>query len=152
MSEALPPIEDLVPHRGAMLLLDGVAAADAAGIEAHATVRAGAWYLDERGAMPAWIGIELMAQAVAAFAGLEGRRSGRPPRPGMLLGTRAYRAHAPSFPPGERLRISAKLAEADESGFGTYECAIHGAAGPLAEATLKVFAPADLRGYIESRP
>ena len=151
MSAGYPPIEELLPHRGVMLLLDGVSAADAGGIEAHATVRAGAWYVDEHGAMPAWIGIELMAQAVAAFAGLEGRRRGEAPRPGVLLGARAYRTRAGSFPRGERLRISAKISDADESGFGTYACAIHGAAGPLAEATLKVFAPPDFRAFIESR-
>lgn len=135
-----------------MLLLDEVSAAGPAGLEAHATVRPGAWYLDERDAMPAWIGIELMAQAVAAFAGMEGQRQGRSPRPGVLLGTRAYRARAGSFPGGERLRITARLSDADESGFGTYDCAIHGGAGPLAEATLKVFAPADFQAFIESAP
>ena len=150
MSAGFPPIEDLIPHRGVMRLLDGISAAEPGSIEAHMTVPADAWYLDERGAMPAWIGIELMAQAIAALAGLEGRRSGRSPRPGVLLGTRAFRAMAGSFPRGERLRITARVSDADESGFGTYTCAIQGAAGPLAEATLKVFAPRDFRAFIES--
>jgi predicted hotdog family 3-hydroxylacyl-ACP dehydratase len=152
LSERFPPIDDLIPHRGVMRLLDGVSAADATSIEALATVPAEAWYLDERGAMPAWIGIELMAQAIAALAGLEGRRQGRPPRPGVLLGTRAYRAKAGSFPRGERLRISVRLSDADESGFGAYACEIRGAAGPLAEATLKVFAPPDFAAFIQSAP
>jgi predicted hotdog family 3-hydroxylacyl-ACP dehydratase len=148
---ALPPIEELVPHRGAMLLLESVSAAGEASIEAHATVRAGAWYLDADGAMPSWIGIELMAQAAAALAGLNGKKTtGVPPRPGVLLGTRAYRAAAGSFPQGARLLVSARLAQADESGFAAYDCAIRGPDGTLAEATLKVFAPADFGAFIQS--
>src|SRR5256885_1977578 len=54
------PIEDFVPHRGAMLLLREVLACDGDSITVGATVPRAAWYLDEHGAMPAWIGLELM--------------------------------------------------------------------------------------------
>lgn len=147
---SFPPIEELLPHRGIMLWLQGVTAADETAIEAHAAVPAEAWYLDAHGGMPAWIGIELMAQAIAAHAGLQGRRLGKPARPGVLLGTRAYRADSPSFPAGERLLVSARLSGADESGFGAYDCSIRGPAGPLASATLKIFAPADFEAFLES--
>jgi len=147
---AFPPIEALVPHRGAMLMLESVRSADETGIEASAAVPASAWYLDEDGSMPSWIGLELMAQAAAALAGLNGKKASRPPRPGVLLGTRAYRASVARFPRGARLVIAARLADADESGFATYDCAIRGPDGTLAEATLKVLAPADFGAFIQS--
>ena len=147
---SFPPIEELLPHRGIMLWLQGVTAAEDTGIEAHATVPAEAWYLDADGAMPAWMGIELMAQAIAAHAGLRGRRLGKPARPGVLLGTRSYRADSPSFPAGARLLVSARIASADESGFGAYECSIRGPAGTLASATLKIFAPEDFEAFLQS--
>jgi predicted hotdog family 3-hydroxylacyl-ACP dehydratase len=150
LNKALPPIEDLVPHRGIMLWLDGVSAGDETAIEAHATVPAAAWYLDARGAMPAWIGIELMAQAVAAHVGLRGWLAGTPPKPGVLLGSRAYRASASSVAGGTRLQVSARSAYADESGFGAYDCAIRSSAGSLAEATLKVYEPADFGAFLKS--
>jgi predicted hotdog family 3-hydroxylacyl-ACP dehydratase len=100
--------------------------------------------------MPSWIGLELMAQACAAVAGLSGKKSDQPPRPGVLLGTRSYRASVARFPRGARLVVAARLAEADESGFATYHCAIRGPAGTLAEATLKVLAPADFGAFIQS--
>jgi predicted hotdog family 3-hydroxylacyl-ACP dehydratase len=145
-----PPIEALVPHRGAMLMLESVRSADEAGIEANAAVPASAWYLDEDGSMPAWIGLELMAQAAAALAGLNGTKAKQPPRPGVLLGTRSYRASVARFPRGARLVVAARLAGADESGFAAYDCAIHGGGATLAEATLKVLAPADFGAFIQS--
>ena len=48
--------------------------------------------------VPVWVGIELMAQAIAAHAGLGARREQKPPRAGMLLGTRRFEASAAYFP------------------------------------------------------
>ena len=56
-----------VPHRGAMNLLDTVAHRDDLGIEARVRVPAEGLFMDAAG-MPAWVGIEYMAQAVAAGA------------------------------------------------------------------------------------
>ena len=60
-----PLVEELLPHRGTMLLVDRVCdfSDDSALVEF--TPRADGWYADESGAMSAWIGIELMAQAIA---------------------------------------------------------------------------------------
>jgi predicted hotdog family 3-hydroxylacyl-ACP dehydratase len=150
LKSSFPPIEDLVPHRGIMLWLEGVSAGDENAIEAHATVPAAAWYLDARGAMPAWIGIELMAQAVAAHVGLRGWLAGTPPKPGVLLGSRVYRASASSVPAGTRLQVTARSSYRDESGFGAYDCAIRSGAGTFAEATLKVYEPADFQAFLNS--
>jgi len=147
-----PPIAELVPHRGAMLLLESISAASDTELEARAAVPAEAWFLDGDGAMPSWIGIELMAQAAAALAGLNGRKASQPPRPGVLLGTRSYRASAGRFPRGARLVVSVRLAQADEIGYAAYDCAIRGPGELLAEATLKVFAPADFGAFIQSVP
>lgn len=150
LARALPPIEQLIPHRGIMLWLEGVSAGDDSAIEAHATVPGAAWYLDEQGGMPAWIGIELMAQAVAAHVGLRGWLAGTPPKPGVLLGSRAYRASASSVPPGTRLQVSARMSYSDESGFGVYDCAIRCVSGHLASAALKVYQPADFAAFLQS--
>src|SRR2546428_3724860 len=86
-SPVFPRIEQLVPHRGAMLWLDRLTGGDVNAVEAEARVPSAGWYLDERGYMPAWIGIELMAQAVAATAGLAGRFPGKPPKPAFFSGS-----------------------------------------------------------------
>jgi len=150
MTQAFPPIEELLPHRGAMLLLDRVFSDNEESIVAEATVPEAAWYLDEQGGMPAWIGIELMAQAVAAHAGLRGRLSGKPPRRGVLLGCRAYRAQAPRAAAGALLKVSATATLVDETGLGAYECRIESGAAELATATLKVFEPDDFEAFMRA--
>ncbi len=100
--------------------------------------------------MPAWIGIELMAQAVAAHAGLRGRLSGKPPKRGVLLGCRAYRARAPRAAAGAVLKIVAKMTFFDESGLGAYDCSIESNAEEFATATLKVFEPEDFEAFMKA--
>jgi len=151
------PIETILPHRGTMLLLDGVSAFTDETLTAHASVHADAWYADADGAMPAWIGIELMAQAIAAHVALLAMRAGGQARPGVLLGSRRYEAHRPVFACGALLRIEVKELLRGEEGHGAYECAIHHDQDHdrdhggvcCAEAVIKVYQPADFQSFIE---
>jgi predicted hotdog family 3-hydroxylacyl-ACP dehydratase len=147
-SSTFPAIEALLPHRGTMLLIERVVAADDASIEAEQIVPATGWYLDTEGRMPAWIGIEAMAQAIAAHVSLCALWRGEPPRCGVLLGAKDYRAAVSGYGVGERLRISARHCYGDESGFSAYDCAIAGRDGLLARAGLKVFQPADFDAFV----
>jgi predicted hotdog family 3-hydroxylacyl-ACP dehydratase len=149
MTQAFPPIEELLPHRGAMRLLDAVFSGDEGSIVAEARVPRAAWYLDERGGMPAWIGIELMAQAIAAHAALQGRLNGEPPKRGVLLGCRSYRASMPRAAAGALLKVSAKMTSRDDSGFGAYDCNIESDSVEFATATLKVFEPEDFEAFMK---
>jgi predicted hotdog family 3-hydroxylacyl-ACP dehydratase len=148
---AFPPIEELLPHRGAMLLLDCVLSGDESSIAAGVTVPSAAWYSDAQGGMPAWIGIELMAQAIAAHAALQGRLKGKPPKRGVLLGCRAYRASQSRAAAGTLLKVSAKMAVVDASGFGAYECSIESNSAEFAAATLKVFVPDDFEAFMREQ-
>jgi predicted hotdog family 3-hydroxylacyl-ACP dehydratase len=145
---ALPPIESVIPHRGPMLWLDRLTHAGPEGVEASVTVPAQAWYVEPKAGIPAWLGIELMAQAIAAHVGMRGSLAGEPPKPGVLLGCRLYEARVAWFAPGAALRVVARLAYRDDSGFGAYDCAIHGAEGELAAGTLKVYEPEDFASFL----
>jgi predicted hotdog family 3-hydroxylacyl-ACP dehydratase len=138
---AFAPIEEFIPHRGAMLLVQEVVACDADSIVVRAGVPRAAWYVDEEGLMPAWIGLELMAQAIAAHAGVQGRLRGSPPRRGMLVGCRAYRAAVPSFGAGMVLEVGARASSTDESGLSAFDCTMSSGGRELASATVKVFVP-----------
>lgn len=146
----LPAIETVVPHRGGMLWLERLVAAAEDAVEAAATVPAAAGYLDPQPGMPAWLGIELMAQAVAAHVGLRGWREGKPVKPGVLLGCRRYQSSVAAFAPGASLRVSARLSYKDESGFGAYDCTIADQRAELASATLKVYEPPDFEAFLKS--
>jgi len=148
-SETLPPIEDLLPHRGTMLLLDRVVEFADDAVVAEYAPRADAWYADGSGNMPGWFGIELMAQAVAAHVALLKRQAGLPVKRGALLGTRAYRANAASFASGRVLEVRAREVFRDESGLAGYECAIAQGGAALADAVLKVYEPEDFGQFMQ---
>ncbi|MGH6627203.1 MAG: beta-hydroxyacyl-ACP dehydratase [Burkholderiaceae bacterium] len=146
---SLPPVEDLLPHRDSMLLLDCVTDFGGESTTAQYTPRAAAWYADAQGHMPAWIGIELMAQTVAAHVGLVKRQQGAAPKQGVLLGTRSYRSTIPSFAADQPLRIHVTMIFSDASGLGAYDCSIGRGDEPLATATLKVFEPDDFETFLQ---
>lgn len=153
LNHHLPAIEDLIPHRGTMLLLDNVLNFENESTTAEYVPCADAWYADELGDMPAWIGIELMAQTVAAHIGLLNRSRGAPIKQGVLLGTRRYISTRSAFASGELLRIVAKMIYRDTSGLAAYECRIAAGGNEIASATLKVFEPGDFQSFLQaSRP
>ncbi len=149
-----PDVAELLPHRGTMLLLDRVTGFTTDTATVQATPDAGAWYADAEGCMPAWIGLELMAQAVGVHVGLAHHYQGLPQKAGVLLGTRSYRSAAACFPAGTPLMVHAAMAFRDPSGLGSYECTISqpGNPVPLAEATLKVFEPQDFHAFVQENP
>ncbi|WP_233850892.1 hotdog family protein [Paraburkholderia sp. HD33-4] len=143
------PIDAIIPHRGSMLLLDAIDTFADTTLSAFANVDPHAWYADAAGAMPAWIGIELMAQAIAAHIALVAMRGGGHARPGVLLGSRSYQAMQPVFPSGARLRVDVSELLRSESGHSAYECTIDDGDTRCAEAVIKVFQPPDFQSFIE---
>ncbi|KGS11011.1 3-hydroxylacyl-ACP dehydratase, partial [Pseudomonas coronafaciens] len=70
------PLAELIPHAGDMILIDQVLDFDAEQIHTRLTVRADGLFNQADGSLPAWLGVELMAQSVAAFAGCQARIKG----------------------------------------------------------------------------
>lgn len=148
-SPVLPHIEELLLQRAEMLLIDRVVAFAPDRVEVVAHLAPEHPLADERG-IPCWIGVELMAQAVATFSGLELHRLGQPPRIGLLLGTRSYTAHAPYFSTGVELTVSAQLLWRDTDGLGVFDCVLRDGVRELARAQLKGFAPDDIEAHLEA--
>jgi len=143
------PIAEVLPHAGAMVLLDRVDALEAERIVCMRQLREGDPFVDAEGGLPAWAGIELMAQAIAAWAGCHARAAGEPVRLGFLLGARQYRCDADAFPAGAELRIEASRGFHDDEGMGVFACRIDGG-GVSAEARLTVFSPPDAATFAAS--
>lgn len=136
-----PGIAHYVPHRGTLLLLDRLLQADEHGARCALTVRADSPFARD-GGVPAWVGIEYMAQTIAAWAGARARRAGQAPAIGFLLGTRRYTAQVDGFPAGQVLHISARCELIGANGLGQFDCHIHDDSGrPLAQALVSVFEP-----------
>lgn len=140
MSGRLPPVAELLPHTGRAILLDELLEETAHGVvvAAHVTERHPFYSAECRG-VPAWVGVELMAQAIAVHAGLIGRRDGHRPYVGYLLGTRRYHPAVTEFALGSRLHIAAERLYLEPSGLGAYDCSIESAGKILVKAPVTVF-------------
>ncbi len=150
-SPFFPDIETLLPHRGTMLLLDRVTAFADETLIAEYRVRGDAWYTDSDARMPAHIGLELMAQAMAAHAGLSAQHQGKPPQPGVLLGSRQYQAFFEAFEANALLTIEVRQILALADGNMAYECVLRQSDEIAAKAVLKVFQPPDFLAFIKMR-
>jgi predicted hotdog family 3-hydroxylacyl-ACP dehydratase len=133
-----------------MLLVERVVGWDAQHAVVAATPKAHAWYSEE-GGMPSWIGIELMAQAIAAHVGLLARSHGKPPKQGVLLGARQYRAAQPRFAAGAELIISARMTYRDATGLGAYDSAITLQDSVVATARVTVYEPPDFAMFLKQQ-
>jgi len=139
-------LAELLPHAGNMILLDELVACDAESVSARWTVKP-CLISDADGHLPAWNGLELMAQSVAAWAGVRAKRAGVPVELGFLLGTRRYTCNVPCFPHGTQLQIHAYSSLEDASGLGVFECTVTGPA-IHAQARLNVFRPPQVAEYL----
>jgi predicted hotdog family 3-hydroxylacyl-ACP dehydratase len=142
------PIEQLVPHRGPMLLVDRLLDDDPESVRAEAVVKPTGLFHAEQG-MPAWTGIELMAQTIAAWAGVQRLKSGGTVKLGFLLGSRRYEATQPFFPVGARLVIEARQELVAENGLAVFDCRIVLDGNVIATAHLNVFQPEDVDQYLK---
>lgn len=141
-------IAAMVPHGGAMLLLDALLHADEDHAVARTTVRSTQLFVDAHG-MPAWVGIEYMAQTIAAWSGARARRAGSAPAIGFLLGSRRYTCDVPAFPRGSVLTITARVELIGDNGLGMFSCAIDMDGREVARANVSVFQPADAQAFLQ---
>ena len=134
----LPRIEDLLPHREPMLLVDAIETSDDDGVVCSTRLRPDMLIAGEQG-VAAVFGLEMGAQAAAVHAALRRRGASGPaagPRHGYLVGIRAARFHDTVLPLQQELRIEARH---------------HGSAGPMALYDVAVTRLEDDRLLVEGR-
>jgi predicted hotdog family 3-hydroxylacyl-ACP dehydratase len=140
-------IRRFLPHSGAMVLLDRLLEAGTEDLLAEVTIRPDSLFCDGQG-VPAWVGVEYMAQAIAAYAGYAAQLRGEAVKIGFLLGTRRYEAGCPGFAVGSVLQVHVQRLLQADNGIGSFECRIHAAGQQLASATITVFQPADAAVFL----
>ncbi|MCE3602329.1 hotdog family protein [Massilia sp. P8910] len=153
-SDSYPDIRALVPHEGEMVFLDRVLTAGTSTLCAEVTISQHSVFFDATGAeagVGSWVGIEYMAQAIAAQAGFLARLRGDAVRVGFLLGARRYQTTVPLFALGSVLHVHVQHVLQGENGLGAFDCRIDdGASGAnLANATITVFQPDNVNEFLQ---
>lgn len=140
-------VAELVPHSGSMSLLDEIV--DYGDDWLHATVKitSSSMFLDDKG-VPSSVGIEYLAQAVAAYAGLQERKEGGKPKLGFLLGVRKYLCSTDYFPVGKTLLLQVTLEMEADNGLNVFQTMLT-AEGIEGSARLNVFQPDDAEKFLQ---
>ncbi len=111
-------------HRDPMLLLDTLLDCSGETTVCEWTVVQDDAFVEAGLGVPAYIGVEFMAQCVAVHAGARARVEGKGPPLGYLLGTRHFNASVSYFEIGETYRASCEELILDGNGLGSYDCKI----------------------------
>ncbi|MDK2598502.1 hotdog family protein [Pseudoalteromonas obscura] len=143
-------IEQLIAHRDPMILITELTAYDDNHAQGTVCVTAESPFMSEKG-VPSYVGIEYMAQMVAAYAGAKALDNGGTIDIGFLLGSRKYKTHTPYFKAAQNLVVSVEELHKEESGLGVFDCKIKYNDELLAEAKVNVFQPDDPQGFIKGQ-
>lgn len=138
----------LLPHGPAARAVDAIVEfTPGVGLSARLEVRPALGLFDPaRGGIPAWAGIEIMAQAAGLYLGMTHHPSGETrPQAGYLIGARRFEARVPLFPAGAKLLIHTHCLAVAAYGAGRFDCHIMSAGKEQATAEL-IIARAANRG------
>ena len=121
-----PAIEELMPHRGPVVLIDRVLAHDAESTEVRVSVEEQRWLKHQNGYVAGWLAVEYMAQCVAAREGLLALDEGRPPPVGYLVGVSRLRLECVEFPADAVLCVSSRRVRGRPSlGALSHQCRLY---------------------------
>lgn len=140
-------VDELVPHSGSMSLLSKILDYGDEWLTAEVEITDASTFYDN-GSVPAWIGLEYMAQAIGAYSGLQECLKGEKPKLGFLLGTRHYSCNVSSFPEKTHLLVKVERCIQGDNGLSVFQCTLS-ADTLLAEASLNVYQPDDAEKFIE---
>ena len=139
-------VADLVPHSGKMSLLSTIVDYGDEWLQAEVNITLDSMFADAHG-VPAWVGLEYMAQTIAAWAGLQERLNGGMPKIGLLLGSRKYICNTDYFAWGQTLILNVHVEMRAENGLDVFNCEIRGK-DIEASALVNVFQPDDAEKFL----
>jgi len=145
-------IEDVLPHREPMILIDSLEFYDSDCCICQVIItKASPFYDDKLTGVPSYIGSEYMAQAIAAFAGANALDKKHDVTIGFLLGSRKYKTFKSAFLLNTLLTIKVKELYREESGLSVFECEINDQTPSIiAQANINVFQPGDAEAFINA--
>ncbi|PJC85976.1 3-hydroxydecanoyl-ACP dehydratase [Vibrio sp. HA2012] len=139
--EKLPEVKDLLPHDEPMVLLNRVISVEEISIHCQADVTEANLFFDhEKRVIPAYVGIEYMAQSIAAWSGYHARKRQESPPIGFLLGSRRYNTELGAFHENMVLDIFAEQVMED-SGMAVFSGRIEHNGTLIAQCQLNVYVP-----------
>lgn len=144
-------LNELMPHAEPMILLDHLIDAGEEFAVCEVNIGEQSMFFDKSlSGVPAWIGIEYMAQSISVFAGVAAKLKGESVKVGFLLGSRRYESDVVTFKQGCKLKITVNRLYQEDSGLAGFDCTISCQELPICNAKLNVFSPDDASEFFAS--
>ncbi|WP_299082003.1 3-hydroxylacyl-ACP dehydratase [uncultured Paraglaciecola sp.] len=146
------PIEQVLPHSHPMILVDKLECYSA--ISAECSVKIGQhsnFFNSERNSVPSYVGIEYMAQTIAAYANALKLEEGGKVSLGFLVSSRSYTTQVREFTLGTELHIYVELLLKEANGLSVFSCAIKQGEQVVVEAKINVFEPDNPEQYLQEQ-
>lgn len=138
-----PPIDKLLPHDHPMILIDKIIDSTETQIISETRISCNSlFYEDTEQGIPAYLSIEMMAQTIAAKAGLNAVSASQPVPVGLLLGCRRYQLYQSYLRLKSRVIIHADQVMYDDT-MAVYQCKMLMDNAELATAQINTFVPND---------
>ncbi|HCG9900865.1 TPA: hotdog family protein [Vibrio parahaemolyticus] len=139
----LPPIEQLLPHDKPMILVDRAIDVQQDTIHCQVDIAEHNPFFDSASQTePAYVGIEFMAQSVAAWSGYHALMKEQAPPIGFLLGSRRYTSECDAFSRGQVLDVYAEKVMED-NGMAVFSARIELQGTVVATCQLNVYVPSE---------
>lgn len=136
------PIETVLPHTEPMILLDSLDSYDENNGCCSVTISPQSNFYDaDTQSVPSHVGIEYMAQTIAAYANANQVDAGAKVEIGFLVSSRKYKMHSNSFLLNSTLKIEIEKLYSEPNGLSAFDCVIKEADKILVEAKINVFQP-----------
>lgn len=136
MSQA---VEKWIPHRDQLVLIDEVIEVSAQNACAKVLISEDTLFC-ENGKVPAWVGIEYMAQTMAVYSGGLAQENSDPVSIAFLLGARKYESSVSHYNIGETLIINVEPQMIHDQ-ISSFDCDIEINSKVVATAKLTAFKP-----------
>jgi predicted hotdog family 3-hydroxylacyl-ACP dehydratase len=137
-----PPIEELLPHSGPMVLLDALTHWTKGSAQCRLRVRDCAPFV-VAGHVESVVTLEYMAQAVAACLGYEALLGGGAVRVGMVIACKRFEAFAAQLCVGDELAIHVQCIQGNDT-LSHFDCKVLRAGELFASSVLTLYHAAQL--------
>jgi len=144
------PIGALLPQSHAMALLDNILEVNENAMIVELVVREDGLFSRPDRTVPAWVGLEYMAQAIAAYCGYQKKCRGEEIELGFLLGTRHYKSSVDHFCCGMQLKVRAEKIIDAPNEMMVFSCSITGE-GVEAHSTINVLVPQNSKKFLAEK-
>lgn len=143
-------VDKLIPHSHPMVLIDRILDFGQNHLISEIKINEGCKFYDDHiQGVPSWVGMEYMAQTIAAMAGIRAKKNREKIKLGFLLGTRRYDIFQPVFKAGETYNIEVEQLYMDDSGLASFDCQISDNKKSIVKARLNVFETDDAQQIID---